>query len=100
MNLLDFIILALATWRLTSLVIYETGPFRVFAHIRRLVRADRPGELSGLAELFSCVWCMSVWIGGLCVLLFVLDDDVARWLLAISALSAIAIAINDRLHYP
>lgn len=99
MILLDVLLVGLATWRVSSLIIAETGPFRVFAWIRHLVRADRPGELSGLAELFSCVWCMSVWIGGLSVLLLLLGDT-GRYILAIPSASAIAIAINHLLKYP
>lgn len=58
------IILILATWRLTSLVLREDGPWKLFVHLRTILgRTD-----VGIGAL-SCFWCLSVWIGTLLSLL-------------------------------
>jgi hypothetical protein len=43
---------ALAVWRLTHLLAKEEGPWRAFERLRRL----------GPVRLFSCFYCLSVWI--------------------------------------
>lgn len=55
----------LATYRLTSLLHYEEGPFRVFERLRLRVRAFEEDEggrpVSFLGGLVSCFACLSVW---------------------------------------
>jgi hypothetical protein len=65
-----FIIAILATWRLSAMFSYETGPFEMFVYIRELagIVHDDTGEIvtddgSFFAELFTCIWCLSIWIG-------------------------------------
>lgn len=53
-------VLALATWRLASLLIDEDGPSHIFERLRARAGVYDPGEVSGLATLFSCYWCLSV----------------------------------------
>lgn len=88
MSLLNFLILALATRRLTHLFLYESGPFALFRELRKLLRAgefqaDNPDfdeftdeelewwlstdklKINFLSELFSCPFCLSIWIGAL-----------------------------------
>jgi len=63
-------VLALATWRISSLLVDEPGPFRIFIRIRELTGIthdddDNPLMIPDgfLSELLSCVWCTSVWVG-------------------------------------
>jgi hypothetical protein len=61
-----FILLALATWRVTSLFVSEAGPFEVFAKLRHKigVRYDErsiPYGTNVVANAFSCIWCLSFW---------------------------------------
>ena len=65
-----FIIAILATWRLSAMFSYETVPFEMFVYIRELagIVHDDTGEIvtddgSFFAELFTCIWCLSIWIG-------------------------------------
>lgn len=91
MSLTKFAILALATWRLASLIVRENGPFDVFTRVRAFVGAEDEGELRGFAELFSCVWCMSVWTA------MVLYLTLRVPILAIGlAASAAAVIIDER----
>jgi len=64
----DLVILMLATWRMTSLVVKEDGPWNILARLRRLigVRFDAqsaPYGLNIIAEGLTCMWCTSVWVG-------------------------------------
>ena len=59
--LIESILIGLAGWRIANLLVNENGPFAVFEHLRLFIGL-KPGEVSGfLPELFSCVYCMSVW---------------------------------------
>ena len=62
------VVLALATWRLASLLAHEDGPLEMFGYLRsRLgVRYDKhsiPYGGNWLAKGVICVWCCSVWFG-------------------------------------
>ncbi len=54
MTPLDFLLILLATWRVTYMVVYEAGPFNVFMRLR---------ERTTLGGLLSCAYCASVWAG-------------------------------------
>lgn len=104
MTPLKFIILALATWRISNMLVEEDGPWMVFEHLRLksglqpaayadLQReTDPPGKMPG--TLFACVWCMSVWIAGGFVGMYALSRKAANWLALPFALSAIACLID------
>lgn len=53
----------LATWRVTSLLVKEPGPYRVFARLREHHRDNEIGKA------LECVWCTSVWVAIVIVLL-------------------------------
>lgn len=58
----------LITWRVTSLIKDENGPFDLFARIRQLlgVKYDeysQPVYNGFFAQLLACFWCTSIWIG-------------------------------------
>jgi hypothetical protein len=62
------IILALVTWRIAHLLAHERAPFALLSRFRRAIgiRANAHNELEAsneLAELFMCVFCLSVWVG-------------------------------------
>lgn len=64
----EFIILALATWRLALLLVEEEGPRDIIGKLRvKLgVRYDNYSVAFGtnvVAEALVCVWCMSIWVG-------------------------------------
>ena len=98
---MNYLILALATWRLSSLLSIEDGPYDIFDRLRAYVGiwyddysiAQSNNEL---ARMLKCVWCVSVWIGVLMTVVYWLLGDVVIWLVLPLALSAAAIAINGR----
>lgn len=82
--MLDTIKLALATWRLSSLLVQESGPFDVFGKLR--------GKTT-VGGMLDCVWCTSIWVAALLVLV----SRVARWPVDVLAVSAAAIWIDKEL---
>lgn len=64
----NLLILILATWRISSLLVNENGPFDAFARFRYLVgvRYNAKDVAYGtniMGDLFACVWCLSFWVG-------------------------------------
>lgn len=62
------LILILATWRLTSLLNREQGPYNILGRLRWLIgiRVDDIGQTYGITELarmIMCPFCCSIWIG-------------------------------------
>lgn len=57
-----------ATWRVSHLLVYETGPFNVFVHLRARTGIKHDEEGLPIAwpdgNVFVCVWCLSVWVAG------------------------------------
>ncbi len=58
----QIIIGSLAVWRLSHALVKENGPRDWFVRYRaRLARKQK--RSGGLFDLFSCVYCLSFWIG-------------------------------------
>lgn len=101
MQLVEFVVLALATWRIAYLVQFERGPFAVFSRLReRLgIEHDEDGEPvswpdSEPGRLVGCIRCGSVWTG-VCLVGLYLAWPLAATVLALPfALSAVAIAME------
>lgn len=93
--------LGLATWRLTSLLSIERGPKDVFVKLRELMGITHydsgiPFEYPDKfwAQLFSCVWCLSVWVAGTMVLLYIFLPNIAIYFSLWLGLSTITILLN------
>lgn len=94
-----YLILTLATWRITSLLVNEYGPFNLLERMRyRLgVRYDESLQRIGtnvVAEAFTCMWCLSVWVGLVLSIALYAMPVLSVWLLLPFALSAGAIVIE------
>ena len=96
--MIQLLVLGLACWRLTSLINTESGPYNILARFRHVVgiEIDKFGQPYGknqFAEMFSCSWCLSVWIGLLLGVTYYFWRDV-WWIALPLALSAVAIIIE------
>lgn len=80
-----FALSALAAWRVTALIAYESGPFRVLDRLRRLLVTLR------LAQLVGCFHCLALWVTALVVLAVyeVTLWSVLLWLAVAGAVSTI-----------
>jgi hypothetical protein len=100
-KLLEILVLALATWRLASLLAHEDGPFRIFDRLRELlgVAYAPDGQRFGtnwFAKGVVCLYCCSVWFGAILTGLYFIWSDV-WWLLLPLALSAAAVIIEENI---
>lgn len=84
MNIFEFLVCALAVWRVTHLFAAEDGPFGLIARLRQ--RAGT-GVWSGL---MNCFYCLSLWIAVPFALL--IADGWREWIVVWLALSAASIA--------
>lgn len=96
---MDLVLLGLATWRLTSLLIQEDGPWDFLARFRHWlgVRYDErslPYGLNTLAALFTCMWCGSVWTGGVLAVAYWVLPSLTLMVCLPLALSAIGLLLN------
>lgn len=99
MGLMDFLVLGLATWRLTSLLVKEDGPWDLFARFRswagvKFDARSEPYAATFLGSLLTCVWCTSVWVGSFLTLSWMLAPLITRFLSMPFALSTLAIFIQ------
>ena len=101
---MDFLILGLTTWRLSSLLVQEDGPFFIFVRFRSLVgiKWNELGEEysdSVFGQVFLCVWCLSIWIGIALSLLYLFFGSwlvYLCWPLALSGLACIVQGVANR----
>jgi uncharacterized protein DUF1360 len=87
MTLLHILILSLATWRISSLLVNEDGPYQMLAELR--------SKTIKYTKLLECVWCVSLWIGVILIVAYYLFPLYAIWIMLPFALSAGAI-LADR----
>lgn len=99
--MIEFLILGLATWRISSLVCNEDGPWYIFLRLRKWVgiQYDEVGRMSGykenlLAGALSCLWCSSIWVAIFWAVFYLLLPQIALPFAGVFALSAIAIVID------
>ena len=69
MTLTLFVVLCFTTWRISSLLAEEQGPYGLFEKLRHIagVKYSATSEPFGERELAKgllCMWCNSVWVGG------------------------------------
>ena len=93
---MELLVKILATWRLSALLVYDRGPFRIFQRLREeagVLYLDKDGWPSGFwGQLLSCTWCVSVWVA---VLVWLIDKTPLRWALKPLALSGGAILLDE-----
>lgn len=97
----DFVILAFAVWRLSSLLANESGPWDIFLLLRVKLGAEVDAMgwrgTSMLSKLAICVWCSSVWIGAIAALVYYLAPRETVFVALGLALSAAAVLVEETL---
>ncbi len=97
LTLIDFLLLTLATWRLTRMFIYDTitkffrEQFWDLVKVGKGFELEKPkfGPRRTLADLLSCSWCVSTWAAA-SLIFFYLLTPYAVFPIIILALSAVA----------
>lgn len=98
---MNYLIAALATWRLTTLFVNEDGPFDLLVKFRSFIgikwnAQSEPYGTNFLAEAFTCVWCLSIWIGALMAIF--IAPSITWYPVYVLALSAAAIMIEETIN--
>lgn len=95
-----FVVLSLASWRITSLLVNEGGPFDIFARFRGFIGVyyDEYSNVHGknvFAKAFTCVWCLGFWVSIVAASLL-LPDYIELWQypFAVLAMNAVIIVIE------
>ena len=97
----EYLIMALATWRLTRLfgkdhvTSFLRDQFYDFHHDEHGEHRNKPerGPRRILADLFGCPWCLSLW-SAFVVSFFFLMHEIFFYPILILALSAVAAALH------
>lgn len=100
MTIITLLILILATWRISLLFVNEDGPFGMFEWLRYWtgVKYNEKREPFGtglISDILSCVWCLSVWVGVIITIFYLIVPDYTTWLCLPFALSAGAIIVEN-----
>lgn len=90
--LIMFVVLTLATYRLSRLLTRDT----IFEPLREKIWKRFPPSTQ-FGYLFTCVWCSSIWFGSLLVISYTINSLVTFVASLPLALSAIAGLISTRL---
>lgn len=97
--LVSIIALPFAVWRLSSILVSESGPFDMMDKLRYRVgiRYNEYNQVYGtntFADLFTCIWCMSVWVSAILVIITMANDFIGAMINVALAGSCIAILID------
>lgn len=96
----ELFVLGFGTWRLTSIIVNEDGPFFIFARFRHWIgiRSTETNVKFGtnvIAEGLSCIWCSSVWFGFLSLLFYTWNPSITLIVYTGLTLSTLAIMIEE-----
>jgi hypothetical protein len=86
MTTLEFVVLGLATYRITRLVIRD----ELLARPRNFFWKKFPPEKSLLGYLLTCPWCISIWVASILLISSIIIPEVTYAVGVVFALSAIA----------
>jgi hypothetical protein len=97
LELVDFVLITLASWRLTRLFVYDMvtkfvrEQFLDVVKVGRKFALEKPktGPRRTLADLFGCPWCFGVWATALMSFLYLISEWF-YYVTIILALSAVA----------
>ncbi len=102
MEVLDIVILMLATWRLSSLLVdpEDDGPWEMFGKFRHLLGVrhdDETGLFYGtnvVAQALMCVFCTSIYVGTVITVFYIFIPVITVMVSLPFALSAGAIVLE------
>ena len=94
MTLLELVIYGLATYRLTRLITRDV----ITEPVRNWVWKKMPPDKSKIGYLFTCEWCMSIYVASLLLVSSMITSatDIAATLLALSAIAGLLTAYEDK----
>lgn len=114
MEITDFLILSLATWRIANMIVddSEDGPYDILHFVRYAIGVRykdnlpvfylEPGTETNFIEgiryqiflAFTCIWCATIWVGIIALLLWFVPNNIGLYLLTPFAISAGALIVK------
>lgn len=101
MDWFTVLLFGIATWRISSLIVHEAGPWSVFRKLRERagIVHDEQGEPIVIPDgffpgLLSCVWCSSIWVAAGLMLAWLLLPMFIGLFAAVMVFSAVAILME------
>ena len=96
------LVVSLAVFRISLMIVSEDGPFTIFPRFKRWigVRYDQYSQVyatNEFAKLFTCVWCLSLWLGLAVTVFAYFFPVIAFWVAMPFACSAVAVILSGRL---
>jgi hypothetical protein len=95
LNPIALIILALATFRVSRLLTVDV----IFDGMRNKIWEKRPPHTHKIGYLFTCVWCMSIWVASLITICYTIVPVATTIVCIPFALSAVAGLVANRLDH-
>jgi len=109
-QLITFLLISIANWRICSLIQDEDGPFDIFLRLRNKIGLTKVEDLplneqllysndkfihdgNFFAKLVECIWCLSVWVGFGVTVYLGLAKIIKKPLIPIYALASSALTI-------
>ena len=97
----SLLLIALATWRISSLLVRESGPWDLFSRLREWAKIeyDDMGNVmnGGRLGALACLECMSIWVGSLFFILFLLVGEGWTVIVALPFVFSMVAIIYDAL---
>lgn len=98
MNDFLFILLSsFAVFRLSYMIINESGPLNVFGKTRNYIVKRFKSKDGGIRDLFSCIYCLSVYIS--IIPSIYVANNILELLVYTLSISALTIIIYHALEY-
>lgn len=95
MDLIAVVISGLAGWRIASLFLNEEGPWGIFEKVRKLI-GIKPGPVTGfLPTLFTCIYCLSLWVSLAAYFIYVFLPEAAMIIAAATVVILVDKAARD-----
>jgi hypothetical protein len=91
---MSLLLIILATWRLTSMLVEEHGPFAIFARLRQLKFLSNGGRPDADKKVLDCIYCASVWAAAGVIVLWAYAPLLV-WVLAISASTCLVTEVKE-----
>ena len=89
MDIVTILIGGIITWRLSHMLVHETGPVAIFEMLRAKF-AQNQQQRGGLFDLISCTSCLSLYIGAVTALFVATDAfQVIAYAISFSAITVL-----------
>lgn len=83
-EIIDYIILTFATYRITRLITTDT----ILERVREKVWKRFPPHKGGIGYLITCNWCASIWVASLVFVMYKISTEPVIFVSTILSLSA------------